>query len=562
MKRRIAVPLVMWSLAATAACSGDHAAGPSTPTCSSALASQLVLAIGAYTSLDPASDGGCVTIAANASTLDSAEYLIVPQSAAGAFGQSSPFELRTASQAAAAMPAAQLVEPVSSPRAVAVQFDGMLRRVGRTRAARAGAAARAHPAIGPAAAAVNPQPVSPPAPGSLRKFAVCSALDCSHFTAVTARAENVGAHIAIYVDTLAPAGGLDSADFDTLKQVFDSRLYPLDTATFGGVSDLDTNSVVIVLMTGVVNKLSASANCATSGYIAGFFFPPDLDTTAPIDSSNHGEIFYSIVADPSATLSCAHSRAGVKSVLPSTFTHEFQHMINFAQHVLLRPGFQTEEGWLDEGLSKYAEEIAGRSYLQQGDTATFSNYAFDDVYDTYQYLSAPGASPLLIQYDQGTLAEVGASWLFVRYLVDQFGDSLPHKLDGTTLAGSVNVATQTGQSFVTSVTRWALATWVSDLPGFTAPPELAYTSWRFRTRTFASLNAQDPGQFPRPYPLVPTMSAGSAVNLSGTLRSGSGVYHRVLQGPGAGAVTLLFDRGPGTPLPAAVGPRLSVIRIR
>jgi len=47
------------------------------------------------------------------------------------------------------------------------------------------------------------------------------------------------------------------------------------------------------------------------------------------------------------------------------------------------------------GWSKYAEEIAGRSYLQQGDTATFSNYAFDDVYDTYQYLSAPGASPLL-----------------------------------------------------------------------------------------------------------------------------------------------------------------------
>jgi len=83
MKRRIAVPLVMWSLAATAGCSGDRAAGPSTPTCSSALASPLVLAIGAYTSLDPASDGGCVTIAANASTLDSAEYLIVPQSVAG-----------------------------------------------------------------------------------------------------------------------------------------------------------------------------------------------------------------------------------------------------------------------------------------------------------------------------------------------------------------------------------------------------------------------------------------------------------------------------------------------
>ena len=558
MKRRIAVPLVMWSLAATAGCSGDHAAGPSTPTCSSALASQLVLAIGAYTSLDPASDGGCVTIAANASTLDSAEYLIVPQSAAGAFGQSSPFELRTASLAAAAMPAAQLVEPVSSPRAMAVQFDGMLRRLGRTRVA--GAAARA-PAR-PAEAMLTLQLAGPPAPGTLRTFAVCSALDCSRFTAVTARAKNVGQHIAIYVDTLAPAGGLDSADIDTLKQVFDSRLYPVDTATFGGVSDIDTNSVVIVLMTGVVNKLSPSAKCATSGYIAGFFFPPDLDTTVPIASSNHGEIFYSIVADPNATLSCAHSRAAVKGALPGTFTHEFQHMINFAQHVLLRPGAQTEEGWLDEGLSKYAEELAGRSYLQQGDTATFTDYAFDDVYDTYQYLSATGGSPLLIQYDQGTLAEIGASWLFVRYLVDQFGDSLPHKLAGTTLAGSANVAAQTGQSFATSVTRWALANWVSDLPGFAAPTELTYTSWRFRTRTFASLNAQNPARFPRPYPLVPTVSAGTAVNLSGTLRSGSGVYLRALQGPGAGGFTLEFGRAAGAGLPPAIGPRLSVIRIR
>jgi len=222
----------MWSLAATAACNGDHAAGPSTPACSSALASQVVLAVGAYTAIDPASGGGCVTIAANASTLDSAEYLTVPQSAAGTFGLSSPFELRTASLAAVAMPAAQLVEPVSSPVAVAVQFDGMLRRIGRVRAAGAGAAARSHPMTGPAPAALAPQPAGAPALGSLRKFAVCSALDCSHFK-------------------------------------------------------------------------SASAKCVTSGYLAGFFFPPDLDTTAPIDSSNHGEIFYSIVADPNMRRSAA-----------------------------------------------------------------------------------------------------------------------------------------------------------------------------------------------------------------------------------------------------------------
>ena len=184
------------------------------------------------------------------------------------------------------------------------------------------------------------------------------------------------------------------------------------------------------------------------------------------------------------------------------------------------------------------------------------------MYDAYQYLSATGGSPLLIQFDQGTLAEIGASWLFVRYLVDQFGDSLPHKLAGTTLVGAANVATQTGQSFATSVTRWALANWVSDLPGFTAPPELRYTTWRFRTRTFSSLHAHDPTDFPRPYPLVPSASAGTAVNLSGTLRSGSGLYHEAFQGPGAGAYTLRFGGATSASLPAAVVPRLSVIRLQ
>ncbi len=236
-------------------------------------------------------------------------------------------------------------------------------------------------------------------------------------------------------------------------------------------------------------------------------------------------------------------------------------MISFAEHILR--GTTTEEGWLDEGLSKYAEELAGRKYLAltPPDNGTFSLYAFNDVDDAYKYLSATGASPLLIEFDQGTLAEVGASWLFTRYLVDQYGAALPGRLVQTSLAGSANVAAQTGHSFDTTVTRWALSNWVSDLPGFATPPELSDTSWHFRTRTFASLHQQDPSTFPLPYPLVPVTSAGSAVSLSGTLRSGSGVYGRALQAPGAPAFTLLFSGGSAAAFTAAV-PRLNVIRIR
>src|SRR5690242_20265304 len=549
MEHRTAARIVIWALAATAAC-GKDSTGPAAPTCSSALASQLTLAVGAYASIDPASDAGCVTFPANMS-VDSAEYLLVAQSAAATFGQAAAFSLRSATLQATTMPLAQRLVQPASPRAAATLFDGRLRARGR--ALRfpqlpAPAPAPASRAAPTAAAA----PASPPIVGTLRSFVVCAKLDCSQFKTVGARARAVGAHVAIYVDTLAPANGLDSADVDTLKQVFDARLYPLDSAAFGAVSDVDTNGVVIALMTPVVNALVTKAACDSSGYIAGFFFPDDLDPSAPATSSNHGEIFYSIVADPNATLSCAHTSAGVKTGTPGTFVHELQHMINFAQHVLVHGGSVTEEGWLDEGLSKYAEELAGRSYLQQGDTVTFSQYAFNEVDDAYKYLSATGASPLLIEFDQGTLAEVGATWLFTRYLVDQYGAALPGQLVQTTLAGAANVAAQTGHSFDTTVTRWALANWVSDLPGFATPAELSYTSWHLRTRTFASLHQQNPQRYPNPYPLVPAASAGGAVSLSGTLRSGSGVYGRALQAPGAAAFTLFFNGSGSAALPAAV----------
>src|SRR5712692_10004648 len=134
MKRLSAVQLVLWSLAATAGCNGD--AGPATPACSSALATQVVLAVGAYTSIDPASDAGCVTVAANASAIDSAEYLLAPQSASVSPGASSPFRLQAVSlqPAAAFAMAAPLASAPPSQRSAALSFDWFLRRAAASRA--------------------------------------------------------------------------------------------------------------------------------------------------------------------------------------------------------------------------------------------------------------------------------------------------------------------------------------------------------------------------------------------------------------------------------------------
>ena len=550
---RISTIAAAGGLALVAACVHDSP-GPSQGACT-AHGTDIALAVAAYQSIDPVSDSGCVNFPANASTIDSAEYLVLPWSAATTPIVSAPFSL------VSEMPAASIAIPQMASFAggshgeAAAAFDYFLRGMARSRRYPVDPRFAAAPSVGPLAATT----AGPPTVGSVRTFKVCSNFTCSSFASVGARVQSVGLHIAIYVDTTAPSPGLATADFDSLRQVFDTRLYPIDTVAFGHVSDIDSNTVAIVLMTGVVNKLVTKSRCHSSGYIAGFFFSGDLDPIAA-PQFNNGEIFYSIVADPDSTLSCAHSAQDVIHTTPVTFTHEFQHMINFVEHVRVKSA-NSEEGWLDEGLSKYAEEIAGRSYLAQGDTATFSRYAIGSVFDAYQYLLAPGSSPLLIPEDTGSLAEIGASWLFVRYIVDQFGDSLPGKLVQSNLTGAANVQGKTGQPFDQTVSRWALANYVADLAGFTAPPELQYTTWHFH-RTFASLHTQDPTDFPRAYPLVPLVSAGSALNFTGTLHSGSGEYVRAVQRPGGAAFRLHFSGPGGAPFPATIVARLVVARIR
>src|SRR3989454_7549090 len=134
---------------------------------------------------------------------------------------------------------------------------------------------------------------------------------------------------------------------------------------------------------------------------------------------NNGEIFYSIVPDPAPTLkSCAHTVAGVKSLVPVTFIHEFQHMISYNHHVL-QGGKEAEILWLNEALSHYAEELGGRSFLP-GDTATYCTFVFGDVYNSAQYFQAPQTHFLVDTSGIGALANRGAYWLFLRYLIDQY----------------------------------------------------------------------------------------------------------------------------------------------
>ncbi len=525
----------------------------------------MTLAVNQYASIDPGPASGCFVFPA--SPIVPAEYLLVPQFASGVPGQTTGFRLGgdTILPAPSAPAPEQLAE--LSP---AERFHTYLRLGDERRSW--GFAPETSTGPRPQMSATG----SPPGMNSRRVFQVCDTINCSRFDRVVARVRAASAKVVIYVDSLAPAGGLDSTALDSVARLFDSRLYAIDTAAFGRESDIDSNSVVLVLMTNTVNKLVTAAECNGAGgaFIAGFFFGADLDPAFRNDSrSNKGEVFYSIVADPGGTLSCSHTVADVKTFVPVTFIHEFQHMISFNQHVLLRSG-SGEVLWLNEGFSHYAEELGGRSYATVPDGqvsncvsgTTECHFYAGDLLNAYSYMDTITKHFLLPTAGIGTLAERGAAWLFVRDTVDKYAaggtmadwNALTRSLVGTSRTGAQNIATVTGQPFATVVSRWALALYVTDRGG--VPSELQYDSWNLHS-VYAFLNGRS-SQFPKIYPLVPTVSAGRDVALTGTLRSGSGIYHRATQVAGDPGFTINFSTPSGAMFNPALLPRLNVIRLQ
>jgi hypothetical protein len=189
------------------------------------------------------------------------------------------------------------------------------------------------------------------------------------------------------------------------------------------------------------------------------------------------------------------------------------------------------------------------------------------VYNAYRYLRDPSAYATLWGSGTGTLEERGGAWLFLRWVLDQYGDAsqndydLTRRLEETPLRGAANVEAATGDSLSQLLPQWFLTNYVSDLPGFAAPGRLHYTSWSFR-KTFQSLNQQSPSTFDRPFPLVPPAFVRGLFDVSGVLRSGSGAYVIAVQPPLQPGFGLRFTDGSGGALPDLPHARLNVIRIR
>ena len=510
---------------------------------------------GEYLSVEPVELEGCARFedAVGNSGPEEREYLMAAHSVTSELGSTLTFRLK-GDTAATPVP---LPQPSSKQRTVAERFHDFLRQ----QEEELGRLPREPLHVEP----FDLQPVETGVEiGDQRTFRVCDKVTCSaneDFTEVRAEVKYVGEHAVIYEDLETPDGGFAAHDFSELGALFDSDLYEVATVAFGAESDIDRNGAVLILLTPVVNGLTEVVECSES-FITGFFFPIDVDPRYAGDRrSNQAEIFYSMVPDPEGTVTCEHSVERVKRLVPITFIHELQHMINFSQHVIIRGG-NSEQTWLNEAMSHVSEELGGLHFEALGDQSRFTAFSLGNLFNAYQYLEDPQQEFLLYRTGTGTLEERGASWLFLRWIVDQFGAGVLRRLTETDLVGTDNVVAATGESMPRLLADWFLANYMSDHPSLGAVPDrLSYHTWNFRT-VYSSLHDQDPTDFPSPYPLEPMVFAGGSIDVTGLMRSGSGAYYRVIQSPGQRGFSVELLDESGNPLTGEADPRFSVIRIR
>jgi hypothetical protein len=188
--------------------------------------------------------------------------------------------------------------------------------------------------------------------------------------------------------------------------------------------------------------------------------------------------------------------------------HEFQHEINFVNHVILSDG-PGEDPWINEGMSMLAQDFAV-SRLYPGIPVDID----DAGWHAANYLTAPQNYSLtaFTGISSGSQAYncthcYGAEYLFQRYLYDRFGgDAYLQKMLGASTSYA-NVQQATGADPTQLISDFAIALAASGT-GATSDPRFGFTGINLR----ATYNDQWGS---------PTTFAGPATQ---PLSSGSGPY--------------------------------------
>jgi hypothetical protein len=367
---------------------------------------------------------------------------------------------------------------------------------------------------------------------------------------VTAVVQAITNRAILYVDRDAPSPGLTPADLENFGGLFDDPIHTTDVRVYGAPSDIDANGKVIILFTPAVNALTARND---AGFIAGYFYGCDLVAKTRCSATNSGEIFYSMVPDPTGQFSSPRTKDVVLRTVPAVLAHEFQHMINFH-----RKNGRLDVLWLSEALAHSAEDVVGEEFLARGDPQTANDFQRPNSIRAQLWLGRIAETHLVAEASPGTLEQRGGAWLFLRYLMEHYGGTaLLGNLTANTALGAANVTANTGRSWAELLSEFGVAVWADGAPelaGVTLEPKYTFGTLDLRARI---------GALSGGFPLNPASVTAQDFLRSATLGSAASDYLIVQPSATAGQqMHMAFSGLRGGPFTPASQPQLTLLRIR
>lgn len=276
---------------------------------------------------------------------------------------------------------------------------------------------------------------------------------------------------------------------------FSQQSYPAEVAFFGSewFPGVDNDPRLHIL----------HATGVGSG-VAGYYSSADQYSRLANPYSNEKEMFY-------INLRLLNNSADY-GYYETVLAHEFQHMIHWAND-------RNEETWINEGMSEYAQEVAG--------------YGTDTVF-AGAFINLPDTQLNTWKVDSASNAEhYGGAYLFVHYLTQQFGPETTKALVAQPANGVQGVTTALAAQGYTEDFNRVFADWV--IANYMDNPEALQGNGVYGYRDL---------DLPTP-PLAHTFSVDTADAHRATVNNYATDYLRV---EGRGNVTLRFKGQTSTQL--------------
>jgi hypothetical protein len=294
-------------------------------------------------------------------------------------------------------------------------------------------------------------------PAAQTSFCIARGLDFGNRVRKNVTLVLATAHAAFYVDSddlsHYPAGF-----FATMGSLFEDRVYLADRLTFGAESDVDGNGKLFVVLS---HELGQHLN---GGWLLGYFGNDDLlrgqDNSSDCggSGSNHADIIY-LNDLANAELNGYTADQAASNLFPATIAHELQHLINLNQRCLVRSCSGSEATWINEGLSKVAEDLAGFGWNSSQGRSEGSMYL---TRATGQIRGYTGRS--LTRWEGDPIGNYQGAHSFFRYFADRRGPAFARALvDGA--GGTAGLESALGEPLPRAMADWATALLLSNEPG-------------------------------------------------------------------------------------------------